>query len=78
MLEARRHMLNEKILKVWWSLVRFGLYILIRLYLEKLIYFYIKNNYYSNSFAMRLVIAPENFLKTCNNGCVLVYILIAF
>ena len=41
MLEARRHMLYEKILKVWCSLVRFGVYILIRLYLEKLIYFYI-------------------------------------
>ena len=36
------------------------------LYLEKLIYFYIKNNYDSNSFAMRLVIAPENFLKSCD------------
>ena len=52
--------------------------ILIRLYLEKLIYFYIKNNNYSNSFALRLVIARENFLKTCDNGGVLVYILIAF
>ena len=46
------------------NVVRFGVYILIGLYLEKLIYFYIKNNYDSNSFAMRLVIAPENFLKT--------------
>ena len=27
---------------------------------------------------MRLVIAHENFLKTCDNLCVLVYILIAF
>ena len=43
-------------------MVRFGVYILIRLYLEKLIYFYIKDNY-SNLFAMRLVIAPENFWK---------------
>ena len=60
-------MLYEKILKIWCSLVRFGVYILIRLYLEKLIYFYIKNNYDSNSFAMRLVIALENFLKTCDN-----------
>ena len=60
-------MVHEKILKIWCSLVRFGVYILIRLYLEKLIYFYIKNNYDSNSFAMRLVIAPENFLKTCDN-----------
>ena len=42
---------------VWCILV----YILIRLYLEKLIYFYIKNNYYSYSFAMRLVIGPGNF-----------------
>ena len=69
MLGARRHMLHvhEKILKKWCSLVRFGVYILIRLYLEKLIHFYIKNNYYSNSFAMRLVIAPESFLKTCDN-----------
>ena len=67
MLEARRHMLHEKILKKGCSLVRFGVYILIRLYLEKLMYFYIKNNYYSNSFAMRLVIAPTNFLKTCDN-----------
>ena len=67
MLEARRHMLHAKILKIWGSLVRFGVYILIRLYLKKLIYFYIKNNYDSNSFAMRLVIAPENFLKTCDN-----------
>ena len=32
------------------------------MYLEKLICFYIKNNYYSYSFAMRLVIAPVNFL----------------
>ena len=61
MLEARRHMLREKILKKWCSLVRFGVYILIRLYLEKLMYFYIKNNYYSNTFAMRLVIAPKIF-----------------
>ena len=60
-------MLHEKILKIWFSLVRFGVYILIRLYLEKLIYFYIKNNYYSNLFSMRLVIAPDNFLKTCDN-----------
>ena len=75
MLEARRHMLHEKI---WCSLVRFGVYILIKLYLEKLTYFYIKNNNYSNSFALRLVIARENFLKTCDNGGVLVYILIAF
>ena len=60
-------MLYEKILIIWCSLVRFGAYILIRLYLEKLIYFYIKNNYYSNSFAMRLVIAPEIFLKTSDN-----------
>ena len=67
MLEAWRNMLYEKILKIWCSLVRFGVYILIRLYLEKLIYFYIKNNYDSNSFAMRLVIALENFLKTCDN-----------
>ena len=67
MLEARRHMLHEKNLKKWCSLVRFGVYILIRLYLEKLMYFYIKNNYYSNSFAMRLVIAPKNILKTCDN-----------
>ena len=66
MLEARRHMLHEKILKIWCSVVRFGVYILIRLYLEKLKYFYIKNNY-SNSFAMRLVIAPEIFLKTCDS-----------
>ena len=44
MLEARSeaYMLYEKILKIWCSLVRFGAYILIRLYLEKLIYFYIK------------------------------------
>ena len=41
MLEARRRMLHEKILKIWCSLVRFGVYILIRLYLEKIIYFYI-------------------------------------
>ena len=67
MLEARRHMLHEIFLKIWCSLVRFGVYILMRLYLEKLIYFYMKNKYYSNSFAMRLVIAPENFLKTCDN-----------
>ena len=67
MLEAQRHMLHEKILKIWCSLVHFGVYILIRLYFEKLIYFYIKNNYYSNLFAMRLVIAPENVLKTCDN-----------
>ena len=69
MLEARRHiyMLYGNILKIWCSLVRFGAYILIRLCLEKLTYFYIKNNYYSNSFAMRLVIAPENFLKTRDN-----------
>ena len=78
MLEARRHMLNEKILKTWCSLVRFGVHILISLYPEKLIYFYIKNNYYSNWFAMRLVITPEIILKTCDNGCVLVYIFIAF
>ena len=67
MLEARKHMLHEKILKIWCSLVRFGVYILIRLYLEKTIYFYISNNYDSNSFAMRLVIALENFLKTYDN-----------
>ena len=67
MLDARRHMLHEKTLKIWCSLVRFGVYILIRLYIEKSTYFYIKNNYDSNSFAMRLVIAPENFLKTCDN-----------
>ena len=67
MLEARRHMLHEKILEKWCSLVRFGVYILIRWYLEKLMYFYIKNNYYSKSFAMRLVIAPKKFLKTCDN-----------
>ena len=54
MLGARGHMLHEKFFKTWCSLV----YILIRLYLEKLIYFYIKNNYCSYSFAMRLVIAP--------------------
>ena len=78
MLGARGHMLHEKIWKylaVWCVLV----YILIRLYLKKLKYFYIKNNYYSYSFAMRLVIAPGNFsLKTCHNWCVLVYIFIAF
>ena len=51
------YMLHEKILKMWCVLV----YILFRLYLEKLIYFYIKNNYYSYSFAMRLVKAPGNF-----------------
>ena len=67
MLEAQRHMLHEKILNKWCSLVRFGVYILIRLYLEKLMYIYIRNNYYSNSFAMRLVIAPKIFLKTCDN-----------
>ena len=44
MLEARRHMLHEKILKKGCSLVRFGVYILIRLYFEKLMYFYIINN----------------------------------
>ena len=38
------------------------MYILFRLYLEKLKYFYIKNNYYSYSFPMRLVIASGNFL----------------
>ena len=41
MLGARRHMIHEKILKIWYSLVRFGVY-LIRLYLEKLIFLYIK------------------------------------
>ena len=47
--------------------MRFGAYILIKLYLEKLIDFYIKNHY-SNSFAIStLVIVPENFLKTCDN-----------
>ena len=61
---ARGHMLHEKILKIWYSLVRFGVY----LDLEKLIYFYIKNNYYSYSFVMRLVIAPGIFYwKTCHN-----------
>ena len=35
--------------------------ILIRLYFEKSIYFYIRNNYYSYSFAMKLVIAHGNF-----------------
>ena len=44
-------MLHEKILKIWYSLERFGVYNFIRLYLEKLIYFYIENNYYSNSFS---------------------------
>ena len=63
MLEARGHMLHEKILKIWWSLVRFDIYFLIRLYLKKLIYLYIKNNYYSYSFAMRLVIGPGIFLE---------------
>ena len=58
MLGARGHMLHEKILKIWCRLV----YILFRLYLQKLIYFYIKNKYYSYSFPMRLVIAPGNFL----------------
>ena len=43
MVETQGYMLHEKILKIWCVLV----YILIRLYLEKLIYFYIKNNYYS-------------------------------
>ena len=62
MLEARRHIREN-----FENMVQFGAYISIRLYLEKLIYFYIKKNYYSNSFAMRLVIAPENFLKTCDN-----------
>ena len=61
MLGARGHMLHEKILKIWCRLVRL-VYILFRLYLEKLIYFYIKNKYYSYSFPMRLVIAPGNFL----------------
>ena len=61
MLEARRHILREKIFE---NMVRFGVYILIRLYLVKLTYFYIKNNYDSNSFGMRLVTAPEKFLKT--------------
>ena len=44
MSEARSeaYMLYEKILKIWCSLVRFGAYILMRLCLEKLIYFYIK------------------------------------
>ena len=54
MLGVRGHMRHEKILKIWCVLV----YILIKLYLEKLMYFYIKNNY-SYTFAMRLVIAPE-------------------
>ena len=48
MLGARGHMLHDYILK--------------NLYLEKLIYFYIKNKYYSYSFPMRLVNAPGNFL----------------
>ena len=47
MVGARGHMLHKKILKIWCNLVRFGAYILIRLYLEKLIYFYIIDNYYS-------------------------------
>ena len=53
----RWHMLHEEILKICCSLVQFGVYF----DHEKLIYFYIKNNYYIYSFVMRLVIAPENF-----------------
>ena len=64
MLEARRHI--YAIREHFENMVQFGAYILIRLCPEKLTYFYIKNNY-SNSFAMRLVIAPENFLKTRDN-----------
>ena len=44
-----------RLMAVWCVLV-------FRLYLEKLIYFYIKNNYYRYSFPMRLVIALGNFL----------------
>ena len=54
MLGTRGHMLREKIL--------------FRLYFEKLIYFYIKHNYYSYLFVMRLFIAPGIFWgKTCQN-----------
>ena len=61
MLGARGHMLHENILKIWCRLVRFGVYF-VQIVSLKLIYLYIKNIYYSYSFAMRLVIAPENFL----------------
>ena len=48
MLGARGHIRHEKIFKIWGSLVRFGVYF-DQMYLEKFIYFYIKNNYYSYS-----------------------------
>ena len=59
-------------------LVRFGVYF-DQIVSWKLIYFYIKNNYYSYSFAMRYSYSSLNFFgETCHNSCVLVYILIAF
>ena len=68
----------RKFLKYGAVLVRFGVYF-DQIVSEKLIYFYIENNYYSYSFAMRYSYSSWNFLgKTCHNSCVLVYILIAF
>ena len=58
-LGARGHMLPEKILKIWCSLVRFGVYF-IRLCLEKFPkneHILKKKKYYSYTFAVRLVIA---------------------
>ena len=68
----------RKFLKYGAVLVRFGVYF-DQIVSGKLIYFFIKNNYYSYSFAMRYSYSSRNFLgKTCHNSCVLVYILIAF
>ena len=70
-LGARGHMLHEKILKTWCS---FGVYF-DQIVSWKLIYFYIKNNYYSYSIAMRYSYSSRIFLgKTCHNS----YVLVAF
>ena len=69
MLGARGHILHEKILKIWCSLVRFGEYIaqIVSRKINIFLHVY-KNNYYSYSFIMRLVIATGNiFGKTCHN-----------
>ena len=58
MLGARGHILYEKILKIWCALV----YILIRLYLEKIIYFMYKIIIIATRLLYEVsYIAPGNF-----------------
>ena len=68
MLGARWH--NYATRENFENMVHFGAFwciFLMKLYLEKLIYFYRKHNYYSYSSVMRLVIASGNFFgKTCH------------